>query len=87
MVIRQILPAELSNDHMVSAVNRAALRHEIAMLQQLRSVFLQKPLDGSRTRLVWPYVDIADARCHPRIVVLSDRCEQLFKLLRLNFRS
>ena len=52
MLIRQILPAELSNDHMVSAVNRAALRHEIAMLQQLRSVFLQEPLDRFRACFV-----------------------------------
>ena len=64
-----------------------ALGHEITMLQQLRSVLLQKPLDRSRPGLVWSDMDIANARCHPRIVVLSDRCEQLFKLLRLNFRS
>jgi hypothetical protein len=71
----------------VSAAFCLALGHEITKLQQLRSVLLQKPLDGSRPGLVWSDVDIANARCHPRIVVLSDRCEQLFKLLRLNFRS
>ena len=64
MVIRQILPAELSNDHMVSAVNRAALRHEIAMLQQLRSVFLQEPLDRFRARFVGTHMDIANALFH-----------------------
>jgi hypothetical protein len=64
-----------------------ALGHEIAVLQQLRSVLLQEPLDRRGPGLVWPNVDIANARCHPRIVVLSGRCEQLFKLVRLNFRS
>ncbi len=63
-MFRQLLPPEVSNDRVVSAMNIAAFRHEITTLQQLRSIFLQKPLDRFRARFVRTYVDIEGAlRC------------------------
>jgi hypothetical protein len=71
----------------VRAAFRLALRHEKAVLQQVRSVLLQEPLNRRGPALVWPDVDITNTRCHSGIVVSSSRCEQSFKLLRLNFGS
>ena len=51
----------------VGAAFGLALRHEIAVLQQLSAVLLQKPLDRSGARLVWSHVDVADALCHALI--------------------
>ena len=48
----------------VGAAFGLALRHEIAVLQQLSAVLLQKPLDRSGARLVWSDVDVADALSH-----------------------
>ena len=54
----------------VGAAFGLALRHEIAVLQQLSAVLLQKPLDRSGARLVWSHVDVADALSH----ALSSAC-------------
>jgi hypothetical protein len=70
-----------------------ALGHEITMLQKLRSVLLQKPLDRSRTRLVWSDVDVTDALCHaltPQMEVphkLADQSSsaQVLITLRISF--
>ena len=78
-------PANALSQRVVRASFGFALGHEITVLQQFRSVLLQEPLDRRGPGLVWPDMDIANARCHPGIVVSSGRCEQLFKLLRLNF--
>ena len=80
-----IEPGQALSQRVVRAAFCLALGHEIAVLQQLRSVLLQEPLDRRGPGLVWADVDIANARCHRGIVVSSGRCEQLFKLLRLNF--
>ena len=80
-----VQPGQALSQGVVRASLGFALGHEIAVLQQLRSVLLQEPLDRRGPGLVWPDVDIANARCHRGIVVSSGRCEQLFKLLRLNF--
>jgi len=58
------LPAKLPGNCVVRAAISPAFRHEIAMFQQLRSVFLQEPLDRRRARFVRTNVDVADALCH-----------------------
>ena len=75
-------PAKPSSQGVVRASLGFALGHEIAVLQQFRSVLLQEPLDRGEPCLLWPDVNIANARCHPRILVSNCRCEQSFKLLR-----
>lgn len=62
----QLLPAQVSNDRVVPAMNIAAFWDEITTLQQLRSVFLQKPLNRFRARFVRTDVDIANALRHAR---------------------
>ena len=54
-------------------VDIPAFRYEITMLQQLRSVFLQEPLDRSCARFVWTNVDIADAFLHTGSIVSASR--------------
>ena len=61
---RHLLSTKLADNWVVPAVNISTLRHEIAVVQQLRSVLSQEPLDRRRARLVWPYVDVADALSH-----------------------
>ncbi len=57
-------PGQSLSQRVVGAAFGLALRHEIAVLQQLRPVFLQEPLDRSGARFVWSRVDVADALCH-----------------------
>lgn len=61
---RHLLSAKLADNWVVAAVNIPTFRNEIAVLQQLRSVLPQEPLDRCRACLVWPYVDVADPLCH-----------------------
>jgi hypothetical protein len=65
LIVPQRLSAELTNERMVRAAPCLAFGHEITILQQLRSVFLQEPLDRTRARLMRANVDIADTFCHP----------------------
>ena len=61
---RHVLSTKLADNWVVPTVNISTFRHEIAVVQQLRSVLPQEPLDRRRARLVWPYVDVADALSH-----------------------
>src|SRR5512132_801506 len=63
-MLSYVEPGHSLSQRVVSAAFCLALGHEITMLQQLRSVLLQKPLDRSRTRLMWSHVDVADALSH-----------------------
>ena len=67
-MVRHILSTELPNDCVVPALIGTALRHEVALLQQLGPIFLQEPLDRAGASFVWSDVDIADAFCHSRII-------------------
>jgi len=60
----------------MSTVDIPALRHEIAVLQQLCAVFFQEPLDRRRACLMRANVDIADTLCHLRTVVGGARQRQ-----------
>lgn len=65
------------SQRVVGAAFGLALRDAIAVLQQLRSVLLEEPLDRSRARFVWSDVDVADAPCHAfSSRVLSERSEE-----------
>jgi len=75
-VLSHLQPGQLLNQRMVSAASCLALGHEIPVRQQFRPVLLQEPLDRSRARFVRADVDMANTRCHARIVALSGRCEQ-----------
>src|SRR6476659_4275761 len=63
-VLSHIEAGQCLSQGVVCAAFCLALGHEITMLQQFRSVLLQKPLDRSRARLMWSDVDIADALSH-----------------------
>jgi hypothetical protein len=82
VAFRQLLPAEVSHNRVVRAVSGSAFRYEITTLEELRSVFFQKPLDRTRARLVRTDVDIADALGHLRIVVSSAGSEQFLAIVR-----
>jgi hypothetical protein len=49
---------------MMRSTLRLALRHETSTLQQLCAVFLQKPLDRSRTAFMRSDVNVAEALNH-----------------------
>jgi hypothetical protein len=68
-MLRHGLPTELPNERVMSTVDIPALRHEIAVLQELCAVFFQEPLDRCRACLMRADVDIADAFCHLRALV------------------
>src|SRR4051794_13568034 len=57
-------PGQSLSQRVVCPTFCLALGHETTLLQQLRPVLLQKPLDRSRTRLMWSNVDVADAFSH-----------------------
>jgi hypothetical protein len=61
---KNVGPGFTPGQRVVSAAFCLALGDEITMLQQLHSVLLQKPLDRSRTRLMWSHVDVADPLSH-----------------------
>jgi hypothetical protein len=63
-MVRHVLAAELPDDRVVPAMDSPAFRHEIALLQQLRSVFLQEPLNRFSARFVRTDMNIANAPCH-----------------------
>ncbi len=63
-VLSYFHPSQLLSEGVVRAAFCLALWHEIAMLQQLRSILLQEPLDRARARLMWSHVDVANALCH-----------------------
>ena len=63
-MLSYVEPGQPLSQRVVRAAFCLALGHEIAVLQQLRSVLLQKPLDRSGARLVWSHVDVADALSH-----------------------
>ena len=58
------LPAKLPGNCVVRAAISPAFRHEIAILEQFCSVFLQEPLDRASARFVRTNMDVADAFCH-----------------------
>ena len=60
----QFLSAEFPAERVVRAVLDLAFRHEIAILEQFCSVFLQEPLDRASARFVRTNMDVADAFCH-----------------------
>jgi len=82
LVFRQLLSAEVSNDRVVPAMDIAAFRHEITTLQQLRSIFLQEPLNRFRARFVRTDVDIAKTLRHDRTVIATARAGQFLPVLR-----
>ena len=67
-VLSHVQAGQSLSKRMVCATLRLALRHEITVLQQFRSVLLQKPLDRSRTTLVWSDVNVADACSHSLVL-------------------
>src|SRR5438067_2124806 len=86
-VLSHIEPGQSLSQHVVCPAFCLALGHETTLLQQLRPVLLQKPLDRSRTRLMWSNVDVADALSHalssrplcrtkPKKITFADRSRQ-----------
>ena len=75
-----MVPPDLS-EAVVRAAFCLALWCEMAVFQQLRSIFVQEPLDGSCARSMQSNVDIADAFLREISIVLSidqasERCSR-----------
>ena len=71
------LPTKFPGECVMPAVNSPAFGHEVAVLQQLWSIFLEKTLDRSRPAFMRARVDIANTFAHLGIVPHSEGQQQL----------
>src|SRR5207244_9966888 len=60
----QRLAAEFAAERVMCPMSGRTFRHEIAVLEQVRPVLLQPPLDRAGARLVRPDMNVADAPAH-----------------------